>query len=475
MSVQILLQGKLLGVEEFLPSGQPAESLLTGRLRWVSLLSEILPRALIAELGLSKMLLGSSGGEQFLVVLPEEVRAQVEAFLVAARQGIRELSQNRLELFWAITENLGDWTVVRKRLNDEFQRKQGTPLASTGLSGTEAPLAEPDPAYFENLGRTLRDATSVGWSPESPASIVTTGGKHSWTIGTSTDSVPLARHTALTDDGRETATAPVLASRAEGLAVWGVLRGDVDSFGIRMRRLQSIEEYVQLSVLYKQFFAGEVEVLCSLPEFWRKVNLLHTGGDDFAVVGAWDALIGFARELQRLFQRFTEEHLKEFPGPEGKTITMALALAPELDTPLGSVYGRSRDRLEIAKSSDKDCFYLLGRTLEWKQLSDAAELKDELTAMVREFGVAPQYIRDLCGIYRETRRAPGAKRVERPWRFHRRLLRILGGSRARDFQKARTSLIADLVGKNPANIKLRPSGRVALEWARLSTEGMADN
>src|ERR1700722_1126863 len=484
MSVQILLQGKLLGVEEFLPSGQPAESLLTGRLRWVSLLSEILPRALIAELGLSKMLLGSSGGEQFLVVLPEEVRPQVEEFLVSARQAIRELSQNRLELFWAITENLGDWTVVRKRLNDKFQRKQGTPLASTGYHGSEAPVPESDPAYFENLGHALRDATSVGWSPGSPATIVASGGsgseKHSWNIGTSPDSVPLARHTALTDDGRETATAPVLASRAEGRPVWGVLRGDVDSFGIRMRRLQSIEEYVQLSVLYKQFFAGEVEVLCSLPEFWRKVNLLHTGGDDFAVVGAWDALIAFARELQRLFQRFTEEHLKEFPGPEGKTITMALALAPELDTPLGSVYGRSRDRLEIAKSSDKDCFYLLGRTLEWKQLSDAAELKDELTGMVREFGVAPQYLRDLCGIYRDTRRAPGAKRVERPWRFHRRLLRILvgprpGTSRSRDFQKARASLIADLVGKNPANLKLRPSGRVALEWARLSTEGSAEN
>src|SRR5271155_3779962 len=238
MSVQILLQGKLLGVEEFLPSGQPAEPLLTGRLRWVSLLSEILPRALIAELGLSKMLLGSSGGEQFLVVLPEEVRAQVEEFLLAARAGIRELSQNRLELLWAITENLGDWTVVRKRLNDEFQRKQGTPLAPAGLGPSQSVLPpEPDPAYFENLGLTLRDAASVGWSPAEPAKIVTSGGKHSWSIGTSPDAVPLARHTALTDNGRETATAPVLATRAEGRAVWGVLRGDVDSFGIRMRRL----------------------------------------------------------------------------------------------------------------------------------------------------------------------------------------------------------------------------------------------
>jgi len=130
---------------------------------------------------------------------------------------------------------------------------------------------------------------------------------------------------------------------------------------------------------------------------------------------------------------------------------------------------------EIAKSADKDCFALLGRTLEWKQLSDASDLKDELTAMVRQFGIAPQYIRDLCGIYRETKRAPGAKRPERPWRFHRRLYRILGSSRSRNFQKARASLIADLVGKNPVNLKLRPSGRVALEWARLSTEGQIES
>jgi CRISPR-associated protein Csm1 len=473
MSVQILLQGKVLGVEDFLLAGQPAEPVFVGRLRWVSLLSEVLPRALIAELGLSKMLLGSSGGEQFLVVLPEEVRAQADQFLNGARAGMLELSGGRLELVWAITENLGDWTVVRKRLNEEFERKQDTPLAAGGWESVEAG-SDPDSAYFVELASSLRDAGTVSWSPESPARISAAGGKHSWPIGTTPDALPLARHTALTDDGRDSASAAVLASRAEGCAVWGVLRGDVDSVGVRMRRLQSIEEHVQISVLYKQFFAGEVEVLCSLPEFWRKVNLLYTGGDDFAIYGAWDALIGLGRELQRLFQRFSDENLKDFPGAEGKTITMALALAPEPDTSLVSVYERAADRLNAAKSADKDCFYLLGRTLEWKQLSDAAELKDELTGMVREFGIAPQYIRDLCGIYRETRRAPGTKRAERPWRFHRRLYRILGTSRSRDFQKARASLIADLVGKNPANLKLRPSGRVALEWARLSTEGSAE-
>ena len=273
MSLQILLQGKILGAEEFLLAGAPEEPLFAGRLRWVNLLSEVLPRALIAELGLSKMLLGSSGGEQFLVVLPEEVRPQAEEFLNAAGAGIDRMSQGRLRLIWAITENLGDWTVVRKRLNEEFDTKQNTPLAATGLP-ENAEFSEFDPAYFEELGRMLRDAASVGWSPESPARIEVGRGKHTWSIGTSQDSVPLARHTALTDDGHHSATAPVLASRAEGCAVWGVLRGDVDSFGIRVRRLQSIEEHVQLSVLYKQFFAGEVEVLCSLPEFWQRRNAI---------------------------------------------------------------------------------------------------------------------------------------------------------------------------------------------------------
>jgi len=58
MSEQILLQGKFLGIEEFLlsPSGpdeEPAD-VLPGRAQWISLLCEALPRALLAELGLAR-------------------------------------------------------------------------------------------------------------------------------------------------------------------------------------------------------------------------------------------------------------------------------------------------------------------------------------------------------------------------------------------------------------------------------------
>src|SRR5258705_2813071 len=115
MPEQILLQGKILGTEEFLwaapAEGRPVrsagEDLLAGKSQWITLLCEVLPRALLAELGLARILLGSSGGGQFLVVLPGNAREAAETFLTAAAEQISELSSRRVKLGWAVTDNLG--------------------------------------------------------------------------------------------------------------------------------------------------------------------------------------------------------------------------------------------------------------------------------------------------------------------------------------------------------------------------------
>ena len=60
--------------------------------------------------------------------------------------------------------------------------------------------------------------------------------------------------------------------------------------------------------------------------------------------------------------------------------------------------------------------------------------------------------------------------IQRTWRFQRRFNRILSGTRDREFQKLRTHLISEMVGRKTAEVKLRPAGLVALEWARLVTE-----
>ena len=484
MSEQILLQGKILGTEEFLLAGaaegrstrSAGEDLLAGKSQWITLLCEVLPRALLAELGLARILLGSSGGGQFLLVLPDENLPAAEEFLNAAAAQITELSAGRVKLIWATTPNLGDWAIIRRRLNDELQSKRNAPLRQLGpaafqpFNGQHGNTA--DQYFAKELGAKVREAATVGWSPDNPGKVVAGAGKHTWNVSAniSPDGIMLARHAAPSDDGKQAAPVQTLARRAQGRSSWGVLRGDVDNFGIRLRRVHSIEEHVPLSVLYKQFFAGELEVLCSLPEFWRKVSIIYSGGDDFAVYGSWDALIALAREIQRLFHRFTEENLKEYPGPEGKTISMAIALAPETYYPLSAVYEEAGRNLDFAKSSDRDCIYLLGRILEWRHLNDAAELKDTVTRLIHDFRMSKQFLYQLRSFYRRDAYSDEAVTVQRTWRFQRRFNRILSGTRDREFQKLRSHLIGELIGKKSAEVKLRPAGLVALEWARLVTE-----
>src|SRR5258708_7324449 len=101
MSEQILLQGKLLGVEEFL-SFPSEDNQFLGKAQWATLLSEVLPRALLAELELNRLLLGSCGADQFLVIIPDAARAAAaDEFLKREAQRVERASDGHIRLIWA--------------------------------------------------------------------------------------------------------------------------------------------------------------------------------------------------------------------------------------------------------------------------------------------------------------------------------------------------------------------------------------
>jgi CRISPR-associated protein Csm1 len=286
--------------------------------------------------------------------------------------------------------------------------------------------------------------------------------------------IPLTRHGARNGDAF--ATPKEMARRSHGRKLWGVLRGEIDDYTTRMRRLQSVEEHVHLSMLYKQFLAGEMELLCSQGEYFQRVTVLHSGASDFAVYGSWDALAGFARELERVFSRFAQDHLKDLPGAEAKTITMALTLA-EPGEPLARVYEDCGRDLEIARASDKDCLHLLGRVLEWKQLNEAADLKDSLVQLHEEFRGGRAFLAQLRNLYKKVE-APEQSGVQidderllaRALRFQRRFARV-ASRREREFQKLRSHLMKEMAGRSTrGRLKLRPEGLIALEWARLAED-----
>jgi CRISPR-associated protein Csm1 len=323
----------------------------------------------------------------------------------------------------------------------------------------------------------LPTATAVGWSSEKPAELSWNEGQYTWRLveqsGADEEGILFPQRYAMNDLGSEPASLRELAERADGSQHWGVLRGDVDRFQARLSSAASIEEHIHLSVLFKEFFAGELSILCTLPGFWRKVSILYRGGDGFAVLGSWDALLELAREIERLFQKFIEHNLHTFPNLEAKSISMALAIAPEIETSLASVFEDAGAQLRAAKASEAGTFYVFGRTLEWKRLSEAEELKTSLVRLVREFRCPPAYINDLASVYRESFSSRASRRgkpvrIEKPWRTYMRVSRVIPSSRGKDSINARNAVITNLIGKNTAGLKLRPSARVGLEWARLA-------
>ncbi len=485
MSAQILLQGRLQGAEQFLlaiPADRDNRA-FEARSTWLVLVGEAIPRALLSELQLPPLMLGSSGGDRFFVILPDRGRADAaREFLARVSQALSELSAGKLSIVWSSTENLGDWTIVRKRLQEGMRAGTG---GGAHPQAAEAGYFDPFPvpgAGPDRIPRDLRETPAIVWSFNFPALIAPASdseaadvkpGAYRWDVS-SQGTIPVTRHGAR--NGEAFASTRELARRARGQRLWGVLRGEIDDFGTRMRRLQSVEEHVHISMLYKQFLTGEIELLCSQGEYFQRVTVLQAGEADFSLYGSWDALAGFARELERVFSRFSQENLKDLPGAEAKTVTMALTIA-EPGASLARTYEDCGRDLEIARATDKDCLHILGRVLEWKQLNDAADLKDAIVHLNEEFRGARQFLAQLRNLYKKVESPDGDEQrlMARALRFQRRFARA-ATRREREFQKLRAHLMKEMAGRSLSGqsrrgrLKLRPEGLIALEWARLAED-----
>src|SRR3954454_2262575 len=189
MSLQVFLQAHLIGGTDFL-AAEPAtdeDPLLSfqGRCAWLTLFCEALPRALLAELKLSRMLLGSASAEQFLLVLTEEDLPRANELLNRAARAVTELSGDHLRLIWASTEDLGAWPVVRKRLDDALSVFRSAPLAQEDSAIAFLPKTDdqkPVSPYFSQFAADIATASSVGWSVEGPGKLQWDGGQYSWPL-----------------------------------------------------------------------------------------------------------------------------------------------------------------------------------------------------------------------------------------------------------------------------------------------------
>lgn len=452
MSIQIFVEAKITPRHDFLRATAPEESL--GRHIYLSLLGEIIPRALLDRLGLSHMLLGASTGSGFLLLLAEENKAAATEFLSQTAAHLAELSANQLDLSWAITENLGDWSIVRKRLFEEMQRNRGT-RASTSSFEPFTPNNSADTEYFSNLAKNANGATQISVNPDNPAKFEFGSGERTYALGYQGDAVPWIAHIDLSNLKRRRAAALKLA---------------VDSLDIRLRRAQSVEDHLRLVHLYKNFFAGELQtLLLRLPDAAGKIAIIDSGMEGFTIYGELELLLKVALEMHRVFETMAEVALRNDSGVEGKSLSCALVPGREVEA-----VAEVSEALRLAQATSRDAFFAFGRVLDWEQIPDAMEIRSLCLRMVSQHGANSQFVADLSAFFRESpyqslRRKTG--RFEKPWRLYRRMSIALETERqTKDSEKTKRRLLAEFIGKNAGQARLRPAGRVGLELARVTLD-----
>ena len=357
---------------------------------------------------------GTSGGGQFLAVLAAEHRPAAHEFLIDVTQRLAVFTGGRLRLAWAVTENLGAWSDVRKRLDETMARWRGTAaLDQTGIFEPFVPRTAETSEFYAALWQRLRTPRPCSGTPPREACWPRPTCPCRWPR-TLRPTTPTTRPPCRRNSPRGP-TAPGLGGAARGRG-WA---------GERLKKAASVEEHIQVSVLLKQLFAGEAQALAAQPEFWRKVTILYTGGDDFAVFGCWDALIAFASGMHRIFSVGVEEILKEFPGPEGKT----LSHGPGAGAGAGFVAGGCLRRGRAAARDDQERGPRLDLSV-WPHTRLETVHRGRRSATDagpadRRLWCPPQLLGDLAAFYRETdrvlpARAGGRRAVEtqdRPWRF----------------------------------------------------------
>lgn len=470
MSLQVFLYAQFRGIEGFV-SQAPDNASFADRAFWVSMLGEIAPRAFLAEKGLSPLLAGYSGGGAFLLLIPEALVTEAADWMTALGTAASGSTAGQIALDVTYTENLGSWPNVWKRLRDGLRAKRLAPLSASGAAafapGLKAEIEEIT-APWHGISERLQGAANVGWDPASPLYLLANEGPRQWITGAPPDGIPIIAPASKPEE---------LGRSAKGQRAWGLLRCDIDHSGARLELADSAENFLYLAVLYKGLVAGELQRIAALPEFEGRTSIVYSGGDDFAIAGAWDALMGVAIEFQRVFTLFAQD----LPGGreivEGASVSAALTVA-EPGESMSALWRRNRQSLEMVKSSGRNAFALFGRILEWPALKDAEGLKNRIRKLRESFHCPPEVfaeLQDFYGVYGASDLLASVKArrrersLERPWRFQNRLRKLAGDRSGTEFERQWRTFLGEMLGRGAGQKQLRPAGKVALDWAQLES------
>lgn len=180
-----------------------------------------------------------------------------------------------------------------------------------------------------------------------------------------------------------------IANKSNGDKLIGFVKADVDNMGLILKagfknKNFSISKFATFSRLLETFFGGYLQE--RMIKDFKEAYTVFSGGDDFFIIGPWDKMINFVRDIRNDFSKFCADN------PE-LTFSAGIILVKPHE-PISYCAEMVEENLKKSKRKEgKNGITLFNQTISWEDLVKILEegkkiitwLKDEPPIITRGF------------------------------------------------------------------------------------------
>lgn len=194
----------------------------------------------------------------------------------------------------------------------------------------------------------------------------------------------------------------------------GILKLDVDNLGKLFQQIKNRGENKFLSDRMKEFFREKVIGILNMnmPEsnekFLLNIYTVYAGGDDCFFIGAWDAIIEFAIELQKQFSIYEKSVIRKklFQFSEPITISASIILvdshfpvmrfAEIAEENLDEAKAKKQPEKKDASGKDmKNNISFMGHIFSWDEFHELIKVKNTMCEMIIKHGESKAFLQRI--------------------------------------------------------------------------------
>lgn len=188
-----------------------------------------------------------------------------------------------------------------------------------------------------------------------------------------------------------------IAHESKGRKVLSYLKADVDRLGLIFisglpQAFHTISRITTMSRMLDLFFSGWVEKTARSK--FSKSYTVYSGGDDLLLIGPWDQMIEFAREINIEFRRFTNKN-------PNITLSAGLSMAKP-HTPVFRTVSSADKYLDLSKDvpaigykQSRDQVAIFSDIIKWEKLDGLLEEAKRLSNWLERDDLSTGFVRNL--------------------------------------------------------------------------------